>query len=1462
MLNFYSCIIDNEYIKFYDKVYEFEYENYIKTNKINNISINDNKKIYLNILFKIDTIHDFLGSRSSQEILSREEILKYIEWETLFENLRKESIKIPNDFESDIFYWLLVHEKEKTKMYVEKEKTYETIVSTSIENFSDILTNQKDKVNLSIDASEKRIVNFKNLTLFEKHFQNIDFEKISEDEILVENLVKKIKNVDINFKIIFPQLFDANVTTGKSIKWMEKIINVDLHESKSNLLEFNIIKDKCMMKFDKNTDTVIFEIDNKSYNIQKIIISQDYIENMNYDNITKTIYCKNRGPGVNELVEIYKKICKEIDNEISLFGTTGGYIKSKGYLEKILISTSFIEKTEEKMIEKIKEELEFIDKTKIEEKIKEEKEEINKINSDKTIADSIKTKIIRKKERDIKNLQNTYEDKNNTILSILLKNAIVKIETFIKTKESNIKTDKSKINIYKIKNEVLNEYIYSKKSTIANNIFTIKRAGDYSQIYYCSENNFTYVSNDRMSASFSFVENVNFIGSFKDCGMFLNFKNRGIEIPQSIKLDERFELQKCKSISFRSKNNTIKIDKFFKFLYINKKKILKYFDEIFQYEKENSDTKDAKKIIRNMAFKFDTLHDFIGSRSNLKKEKIISVLWPEYDSNNELKTSINSILKINIEENFFYWVIMKDIHESNILQELIFTTTIENFSDCIPNYKSYISIDASDQRITNLKNTLMFQQLKISSGKDKNFLQEKILDAKKYIYEELRIKDDYNVFEFLRKNKDYFFKLMKQKDIDVNEILDIFYYISLLYNLYTKMMYNSEQLLHLFITINYKYLDFIKGLDITHQILSKSDNIILSKACKMMIENKNELTKLIVLKDSFINDLTNTSEDIEKLIKEKNEFETDIQGNNIFTYCEKMITGFCKSVSGIFSSIYNKINYNIYIKNKFKQELKNNLLKSNINDKINEIKKEINENKKEINEKINESVINYDILRYLKKYFKIVNDENIKYLLSENVENEIAVKLLVSLYTTKDIKEYKKVDGFYKLYQNINNEVINEIPIEYNYNIENLIDYTLKELHENDFNLPCYNKIDNELTLYIYNNFFEETNVNFMIIPPQILDANVTTGKSISIKKETISSQIDENGIFCRPNQLLNFLSNFDINLYNQFNINFGVFIDEFVKYIKLKKINAKTNISKLFIYKKNLDVILLELYNKISGIPNKEYVNLIKELMNFEVNNIVNMNVNELNIYEKSFKKNYYNEISFNKNDNSSCNIDVLGDKIINYIYKDKTIYVNEKYETSHICNIVVLEMIDLNYPIQKIKVLNIRDREDINLEILNVIQNNELAKIISDDIKYDFLEKMIDKYRTQSKKNYINILNKKELKNFLIKPLSKDFYYCEKNKTLYCLETGPGVEDLTELYKYFINKNISENYILKNIFTIKRAGDYLQIYYCTKNDYIFISNDRMSATFCFIENCKYIGQIGNIGVFINDKTYEKCLY
>jgi hypothetical protein len=152
-----------------------------------------------------------------------------------------------------------------------------------------------------------------------------------------------------------------------------------------------------------------------------------------------------------------------------------------------------------------------------------------------------------------------------------------------------------------------------------------------------------------------------------------------------------------------------------------------------------------------------------------------------------------------------------------------------------------------------------------------------------------------------------------------------------------------------------------------------------------------------------------------------------------------------------------------------------------------------------------------------------------------------------------------------------------------------------------------------------------------------------------------------------------------------------------------------------------------------------------------------------------------------------------------------------------------------------------------------------NELSVIIVEDSVLNNNEKKnkiieINKLKLNDKNNYINQLTD------VVQLVNKQFYYCYSNKTLYSLENGgPGVKDLIKIHDFFTKDSkikYESDIVYNNIFTIKRSGDYLQIDYCKKNNYMFISTDQMSASFCFIEDCEFIGPFGNCGLFI--KKYE----
>ena len=444
--NFFM-IIDYDDLNYYDILFDYEKKLYMSKYKLNNETFNNDhlRDVYRIIAFKIDTIHDFTSSRSSNELYDL--FYEAIEWSELTKKLKK-----PKNIEDTFLYWLLRH--NKTVKYSNTVKTY---ITTSIENY--IYTLRSKNIFYTMDASdsEKRISNFKNMLLFEKYFkpQTLcnDIKKtknaypndiITIDDV-VDNMVDE-NRTNNDFKIIFPQLFDANASTGKTIKFIDKIISQTI-DKKDPQIEFKIIDDLVQMSIDNKNQINVSIQSNQEYPINTIIVLNDtnkfnnilsevkltnYLEKkFKYKN--KILYCLNEGPGVNNLVQLYNILLNHYNND-----------------------------------------------------------KLNKINRYYELE-----KILKTKRRSLD--ENLYIQYSTEMIDIDLNKTL----------------------------DELNKY----KITLIQNISVIKRIGDYSQIVYCKYNNkkYTYISNDRMSSSFCYIENVNFIGQYKDCGILIDFMNLNMD---------------------------------------------------------------------------------------------------------------------------------------------------------------------------------------------------------------------------------------------------------------------------------------------------------------------------------------------------------------------------------------------------------------------------------------------------------------------------------------------------------------------------------------------------------------------------------------------------------------------------------------------------------------------------------------------------------------------------------------------------------------------------------------------------------------------------------------------------------------------------------------------------------------------------------------------------------------------
>jgi hypothetical protein len=160
-----------------------------------------------------------------------------------------------------------------------------------------------------------------------KNLANLNLKTNEENQLTVVNILKN-QNNNLQCKIIFPQLFDANATSGNSIKWRNIEIQSMVEDSGKNKIEFDIINDKCRMNIDTSKN-INYKIYNNLYSIREIKV----IQNRNDENfksgklyvdkkIEKFVYkskkeiilnisyntynCYRRGPGVNELCSFYK----------------------------------------------------------------------------------------------------------------------------------------------------------------------------------------------------------------------------------------------------------------------------------------------------------------------------------------------------------------------------------------------------------------------------------------------------------------------------------------------------------------------------------------------------------------------------------------------------------------------------------------------------------------------------------------------------------------------------------------------------------------------------------------------------------------------------------------------------------------------------------------------------------------------------------------------------------------------------------------------------------------------------------------------------------------------------------------------------------------------------------------------------------------------------------------------------
>jgi hypothetical protein len=208
--------------------------------------------------------------------------------------------------------------------------TIDKYKNTIFKDFIDACKNKYNKILNIINKNEQ----------FLKCKGDIKEKEINPQTIvekIFENLDKKNQSESEEFRIIAPQKFDSNRTTGGS--WdptsLEQILRItDCYNKKKedtnrqfleqikddiSLCSFQVLDDECYF-YSTEDNKFIFRINNDSYPIKAIVVQGDIIgdkgfdgqprknisdnEYNKYDITTKTLFCKN-APGVTELYNIY-----------------------------------------------------------------------------------------------------------------------------------------------------------------------------------------------------------------------------------------------------------------------------------------------------------------------------------------------------------------------------------------------------------------------------------------------------------------------------------------------------------------------------------------------------------------------------------------------------------------------------------------------------------------------------------------------------------------------------------------------------------------------------------------------------------------------------------------------------------------------------------------------------------------------------------------------------------------------------------------------------------------------------------------------------------------------------------------------------------------------------------------------------------------------------------------------------
>lgn len=474
-------------------------------------------------LFKIDSIHDFTKERGDKEL--NDTIIESLGFD--LENEYDKKMVHDDDLETSIFFWLINKLQDRRNNMDFRE---------SIQFF------YEDKVQYGLDTSYNFTIDagLKEYNIFYKYFSSIttlerkQVYTIRENEIINE-LIKEFNNAKDEF-----QYRDKNdpeyyilYSFGQNLTYAYNIIN--------ELVKINIIgKNIWEYIFDKYTK----EDFRVNYNHRL----KTYLENIKYK-----IPIEQKD--VNTPLGIYKEYMNTLDKQYK--DKTNFKITKLDFKKNIEISA-----TRQREINK------FIQKSESFKVIAPQKFDANRSTGGSEVSSNILhlsnciNNTIIKDNCSFNILDDTcyfYTIDNNYIFEFstdvgeATNYPITKI--VIVTKEKLISyTQKDFINIERFKykdktlycdaapgvSELINLYYYFSSKNfeeyyILKNILQIKRAGDYSQIWFCKKWNdeveskpnpkpskLFFMSNDRQSASFCVLEKVPYIGQVGSYNFYYN----------------------------------------------------------------------------------------------------------------------------------------------------------------------------------------------------------------------------------------------------------------------------------------------------------------------------------------------------------------------------------------------------------------------------------------------------------------------------------------------------------------------------------------------------------------------------------------------------------------------------------------------------------------------------------------------------------------------------------------------------------------------------------------------------------------------------------------------------------------------------------------------------------------------------------------------------------------------------